>query len=270
MKVSHYAVKHPVVIAMFLIALVAFGIFCLFGLNFEFIPDISLPEVEIITIYPGASAEDVEQDITTVLEDNFVTLPNFKSISSKSSNSLSWITVIYQDGVDVYDQLTELRYRIDQLEDSLPSDANKPYALVGVATMLPVIQFAMIGGNDTGRITQYINDTLTPMLTKIDGVADVSMYGDAVSQIEINLRMDDVQSKGISILQVYQVLSASNFTIPLGSSSYMGKNINMKYDGTISGLEEIKNLPVGMGTDNVMVYLRDSANIRGTYPENTN
>ncbi|MBR4427488.1 MAG: efflux RND transporter permease subunit, partial [Spirochaetales bacterium] len=107
MKVSHYAVRHPVVIAMLLIALFAFGVYCLTGLSLEFIPDMSLPEVEIITVYPGASAEDVENDITKVIEESLVTLPNFKSMSSQSNNSYSWITLNYQDGVDVYDQLTE-------------------------------------------------------------------------------------------------------------------------------------------------------------------
>src|SRR5574344_1890912 len=107
MKVSNFAVKHPVVIAMIMISLVAFGVYCLVGINIEFISDMSLPSIEVITIYPGAVAEDVERDVTKILEDNFVTLPNFKSISSNNQNSFSWITVKYDDSVDPYDQLAE-------------------------------------------------------------------------------------------------------------------------------------------------------------------
>ena len=172
MKISHYAVKHPVVIAMFLIALLVFGIYCIVGLGMEFIPDMSLPEVEIITIYPGASAEDVENDITKIIEEDLVTLPYFKSMSSQSNSSFSWITVIYQDGIDVYEQLTELRFRLQMLEDDLPADAHAPYALVGGATMLPVMQFAITGGEDTSRITSYINDTLKPKI--ISKVIEIS------------------------------------------------------------------------------------------------
>ena len=267
MKISHYAVKHPVVIAMILIALVAFGIYCLFGLSLEFIPDMSLPEVEIITIYPGASAEDVENDITKIIEDQMVTLPYFKSMSSQSNNSFSWITINYQDGIDVYEQLTELRFRLQQLEGDLPSDAHKPYALVGGATMLPLMQFAIIGGDDTARITSYINDTLKPKITRIDGVASVEMYGDVKPQIEVKLRMDDVSSKGISILQVYQVLNYSNFSVPLGTADYQSHTINVKYDGAVDSLDELRNLPVGMGSDNVMVYLRDIADVDFMLPK---
>ena len=267
MKISRYAVKHPVVIAMILIALVAFGVYCLLNMGMEFIPDISLPEVEIITIYPGASAEDVETDITKVLEDNLVTLPYFKSMSSQSNNSFSWITIIYQDGVDVYEQLTELRFRLQQLRSSLPDDAHEPTAIVGGATMLPIMQFAVLGGPDTGRITQYINDTLKPKLTRIAGVAGVEMYGAAESRINVKLRMDDVASKGISVLQIYQVLNYSNFTVPLGQADYQSHTINAKYDGTIEDLHELENLPVGMGSDDVMVCLRDIADVSIIYPK---
>ncbi len=267
MKVSHYAVKHPVVIAMILIALIAFGVYCLSGLSLEFIPDMSLPEVEIITIYPGASAEDVEADITTIIEDSLVTLPNFKSMSSKSSNSFSWITLNYQEDVDVYDQLTDLKFRLKELEDDLPADAQSPMAIVGGATMIPIMQFAIIGGSDTARITTYIEDELKPRLTRIPGVAEVEMYGGATAQIDVKLRMDDVVSKGISILQVYQVLNYSSVSIPLGSADYQSHTINAKYDGMVQTLEELENLPVGMGTDNVMVYLRDIADVKYSYPD---
>ena len=269
MKISHYAVKHPVVIAMCLIALVVFGIYCLTGLSMEFIPDMSLPEVEVITIYPGASAEDVENDITKVIEDELVTLPYFKSMTSQSNNSFSWITINYQDGIDVYEQLTELRFRLQMLEDDLPSDAHQPYALVGGATMLPIMQFAITGGDDTARITSYINDTLKPKITKIDGVASVQMYGDVTPQIDVKLRMDDVSSKGVSILQVYQILNYSNFSIPLGTADYQSHTINVKYDGVVSSLDELRDLPVGMGSDNVMICLRDIADVDFVFPEAT-
>ena len=60
--------------------------------------DITMPQAIVVTTYPGASAEDVEQDVTKILEDNFVTLPHFKMIESQSFNSLSWITITYADG----------------------------------------------------------------------------------------------------------------------------------------------------------------------------
>ncbi|MGX8685551.1 MAG: efflux RND transporter permease subunit, partial [Spirochaetales bacterium] len=265
MKIASYAVKHPVVIGMLVIALVAFGFYCVFGMNLEFLPDISMPEVEVVTIYPGASAEDVEKDITKILEDDFATLPNYKSMTSQSMNSMSWITITYSDGVDPYEQLTDLRYRISQLKDDLPEDAQEPVSIVGGASMLPIMTFAVKGGSDTSRIKDYIEDTLKPRLTRIDGVSEISVYGASELEIQVKLRMDDIQSKGISVLQVYQVLNYSDRSIPLGNAEYRGKMINVKYDGSISDIEQLKELPVGATSEGTIIRLSDVADVQYGY-----
>ena len=265
MKIASYAVKHPVVIGMLVIALVAFGFYCIFGMNLEFLPDISLPEVEVITIYPGASAEDVEKDITRILEDDFATLPNYKSMTSQSMNSMSWITITYSDGVDPYEQLTDLRYRISQLKDDLPEDAQEPVSIVGGATMLPIMTFAIKGGSDTSRIMDYVEDTLKPRLTRIEGVSEISVYGATDLEIQVKLRMDDIQSKGVSVLQIYQVLNYSDKSIPLGNASYNGKTINVKYDGSIEDTEQLRQLPVGATSDGTIIRLRDVADVEYGY-----
>lgn len=270
MKISHYAVKHPVVIAMILIALVAFGFYCVFGLNFEFLPDINMPEVEILTVYPGASAGEVEKDITNILEDDFATLPNYKSMNSTSANSLSWVTIVFQDEVDPYEQLEDIRYRVDNLMSKLPQDAEKPISFVGGATMLPIMEFAVFGGEDTERITKYINETLKPRITRIDGVADVTLIGSAEPEIQIKLRMNDIESKGISVLQVYQVLNYGDFSVPLGHADYNSKTISVSYDGGIDDIEQLKMLPVGMGEDNVMIRLQDVADVSYTRAKSEN
>ena len=112
MKISEFSVKHPVVITTILIVLFVFGIYSVSQMSTEFMVDISTPQAIVVTVYPGASAEDIEQDVTKIMEDDFVTLPHFKSVESKSYNSLSWITVTYADGYDPYDQLVELRNRV--------------------------------------------------------------------------------------------------------------------------------------------------------------
>lgn len=268
MKISHYVMRHPVVIAMITIALVAFGFYCLYLSNIEFISDLSLSSIEVVTVYPGASAEEVERDVTKVLEDDFVTLPNFKSVNSTNQNSFSWITINFTDDVDPYDQLDEIRYRIDQLVDSLPASIQgKPMALVGGSTMIPIFEFSVSGGEDTGRITRYLNDEIIPRLTKIDGVGSVAIIGGDDLQVEVKLRLDDLQSKGISVLEVFQLLNYSNAYLPLGAATYEGKNVTFNYEGGLRSLDDIGDLTVGMGSDNVVVKLRDVADISFAYPK---
>ena len=268
MKVSEFSVKHPVILTMLLIVLMAFGFYSLSGMRSEFMEDISMPQAIVYTVYPGASAEDVENDITKVLEDSFVTLPHFKSIDSTSSNSLSWILITYADGYDPYDQLPELRNRISELVDDLPDGiSGEPRALVGGMSMVPIISYSVSSGHDTARLTQYLQDELTPLLTQIDGVSQVSIDGGKELAVNIKLNIDALTSKGISVSSVYQVLNYGNVTLPLGNANYQDRSIQVRYAGGFNSLDDIKNLPVGVTSDSNVIRLNDVAEVSLSYPE---
>ena len=134
MKIATLSVKHSAILSMILIALAVFGMFSITTTNLEFIPDIDMPQIFVIAVYPGASAEDVEKDVVEILEDDFVTLPDFKSMDSQSMNSAAMITITFQDGVNPEDQLNEVRNRISQLMPSLPDGLQgEPTAIIGGA-----------------------------------------------------------------------------------------------------------------------------------------
>ncbi|MGH0053574.1 MAG: efflux RND transporter permease subunit [Sphaerochaetaceae bacterium] len=262
MKISHFAVRHPAVIGMLLIALIAFGLYALGGLNVEFMADISLPTVEVLAVYPGAGAEDVEQDVTEVMEENFVTLPDFKSIDSTSSNSFSWITITFQDGVDPYDMLGEIRNRIQQMEDDLPDALEgEPVAIVGSATMLPVMLFSVDAGEDTQRLSSYVKDTLVPRITRIKGVAEVTVTGMESQEVRVTVRTADLTARGISMLQIYQVLQYANLRIPVGDAVWHGTTANLRYDGSMHSLDALRELPIGATEDGTVIRLGHVADI---------
>lgn len=268
MKVSRQAIRHPVVIGMLLIVLVAFGLYSFAGQNIEFMSDINLPSIIVLSLYPGAGAEDVEDEVTRILEDEFVTLPNYKSMDSVSSNSMSIITIYYQDGVDPYEQLDEVRYRISTLKASLPKNLEgDPLALVGGASMLPIITFSVSGGSDVGRVTSYVQDELVPAINQIKGVASVTVRGGQELEASVRLRLSDLEAKRISVTQVYSLIGYSNVRLPLGSAEYRGKTLDLRYGGSITCLEELKQIPVGYTDQGSPIRLEDVATVSYRYPK---
>ena len=267
MNIAKFSVKHPAVIGMILIVLVAFGIISVTGMNIAFMSDISMPEVMVLTIYPGAGAEDVEQDVTNILENDFVTLPNFKNISSSSSNSVSLITISFQDGVDANEQLSEVRHRITQKMKDLPEGIETPNAFVAGVSMLPVLTFSVEGGKDLGRVTEYVNKTLKPQLTSISGVSEVTVSGSKELQVNIKLRTKDLTAKGIPVAQVYQIVNYGNVNLPVGNAEYESKTIDVRFSGGLSSIQDIQNLPVGTGDENVIIRLKDIADVELIYPK---
>ena len=268
MNISRFSIKHPVIIGMLLIVLIVFGFYSIYGQNISFMSDISMPSVLVITVYPGASASTVEEDVTKILEDDFVTLPNFKSISSTSSASMSQITITFTDGTTPEDQLPEVRNRISRLESDLPEGlAGSPNAFVGGATMLPVISFIAEAGQDPGKLTEFLENTVVPRLTRIEGVSEVSIKGSEKLQGNICLNLDELTGKGISVTNVYQALKNGNVQLPAGNGVYKNKSIDITYQGGFSSLEDIKSLPIGFTPDNVLIHLEDVAEITLSYPD---
>ena len=269
MKLTRYPVAHPVIIAMTLLALGVFGLMAVSDTNTEFLPDISNPMVYVVTVYPGASPSDVEETVTDILEDDFVTLPSFKSMTSQSINSASIIAITYQDGIDPYDEIDEVRNRIDDLIDDLPSGIQgRPYALVGGTSMLSICSFVVEAeGDDISAVGQYIEDEIKPQISQISGVSTITVNGAKTATVDVKLRMDDLNSRGISPLAVYQMLSYNNYSIPLDSVSYAGTEIDAKFDSKFSSLDDIAALPVGYSLDGGMVRLGDVADISLDYKD---
>ena len=261
MKISHFSIKHPTIITIILIALLVFAIYLFRDIPVEFLNDINEPSIRVVTIYPGASASDVESDVTKILEDNFVTLNNYKSMESQSNNSFSLINITFLDNVDPYDQLPEIRYRVSQLMDNLPNNIQgEPMVFVGGANMLPVITLTIEGGKDINKLTQYAENQLKPLINHIEGVSNVYVLNGEYLEVKVKLRINDVASKNINISTIYQLLIASNIKLAIGDVSYQEKSVDLRYEGNYQNLEDIKSLAVGF-KDNTIIRLSDVADI---------
>ena len=248
---------------MVLIALVLFGILSLSTMNIEFISGLNMPTVIVFSVYPGASAEQVESDVIDVLEENFATLPDFDSMTSNAYSSVGVVQIRFADGVDVYDQLDEVRNRIDELEDQLPSGLQgKPTALVGGTEMLPIISFSVEGGADLAGVTSYVNDTVVPQITQIAGVSSVSVSGGSDMEVVVTLDTGRLDALGVSPLVVYQILGYSNTNLPLDMTTYEGRSSSLRFDGEYKSLDDIRNLTVGAGEDGTLTRLQDVADVR--------
>ena len=268
MKPSRFAVAHPVIISMTLLALAVFGLVALSSMNIEFLPDLSLPQVMVVTIYPGASADEIEDKVTDVLEEDFATLEDFKEMESQSVNSASMITITFKDGVDANDRINEVRNRINQLKDDLPDGVEGlPQAIIGGTTLLPIATFVVEGNGDFNALSDYIDDELESKITSIEGVSSMSVSGSTTPRLEVKLRTDDLEAKGVSAVAVYGVLSMSNYSIPLDNVGYNTFDLDAKYDSGFDTVTEVEELPVGVSPDGGIIRIKDVADVSFIYDE---
>ncbi|MBI9100085.1 MAG: efflux RND transporter permease subunit, partial [Spirochaetaceae bacterium] len=131
MKASDYAINHPSVIIILLSLLVFFGLFSLRFLTQGMFPDIEGSTAAIVTTYPGVGAEDIEKEVTSVLEDILVSIPGLKEISSSSQNSASIIMLEFDEDTNMQPLMAVIREKINEVQEKLPSAIQNPYISVG-------------------------------------------------------------------------------------------------------------------------------------------
>ena len=103
---------------------------------------------------------------------------------------------------------------------------------------MPIITYSVSSGQDTARLTQYLEDELKPLLTQIDGVSQVSIDGGKELAVNIKIDVDALTSKGIAVSTIYQVLNYGNVTLPLGNASYQDRAIQVRYAGGFNSRSE--------------------------------
>ena len=261
MKLADFAIKHPVIISIILIALILFGIISLRNLKQDMLSQIELPSVFILTVYPGAGPKDIEREITNVLENELTTLEGVKTISSTSGSATSTISLDFDWGTDIDVKLPEIREKINNVSDRLPDGINGiPTMLKITPDMLPILTVSVQSRMDRKTLSDFTEDYVVPSLSRIAGVASVNLQGGVEMHAEIILDLSQLDAKGVSILEVFRQLEYGNVSFPAGAVRFRGKELTVRTAGEFSSIEEIENVVVGF-KDNTYIRLKDVAEI---------
>lgn len=261
MKLADFAIKHPVIITILVVAIVLFGIISLRGLRQDMFGDVSTPTVVVFTVYPGVGPRDIEREVTDVLENELSTLDGVEDISSTSGDSVSIISLDFDWNEDVDVKMPAVREKINNAAGELPEWIAGPPTMFNInPEMLPILSIALTGEMGREELTRFADDFILPSLARISGVATVQLKGGVTSIVDIQLDLDQLEARGIAVLDVYQQLKYGNVSFPAGSVVFRNRELKLRTMGEFDSLDEIENLVVGY-TDNTYIRLRDIATV---------
>jgi len=259
MIISDYSVRHPVVIGILLIALLLFGLLSFQGTRQDFIPGIELPTAVVVTTWPGGSPRDIEREVTDPLEKGLATLANVKNLTSNSINSVSLITLEFNWGEDLALRIPEIREKISSVTADLPDGiTGQPEIFRYNSNALPVFITVADGGTSLAETTRFVRDRVVPSLSRIEGVAEVVIRGDRDEELRVTVDPDLLESRNLSLLDVYGALSRGSVSFPGGDVQLRAYRLNVRTDGEFRSLEDVKSLTIGY-RDGVPVILADVA-----------
>jgi HAE1 family hydrophobic/amphiphilic exporter-1 len=253
------AVNRPVLTAVGFIILVLLGVFGWSNLPISFYPDITLPTLIVITEYRGASALDVEEEISKELEDALGNISNLETIKSDSKENLSIVYLEFEFGTDLTEVANDIR---DALGFAfLPDDAGDPMLLKLSGSMAPVIGFTASTENPGVDMKTVLEDRVLEDLSRIPGVGNADYWGGGYEkQVNIDVSQVKLEQLGVSLMQIAQILEANNLNFPLGQLEQGEVEYNLRLPAKFENLDEIEKIVVG-NNNGELVLLSDVASV---------
>lgn len=239
-----FSVEHPVSVLSIVLGICLLGLFCCFTMGQDLLPEMSCRKLIVSAKYPGIAPQDMKTLVTIPLEDAFVSLKGLKRISSVTRDGLSVVNIELHWGTDWDMALVECREIIDLCYRSLPSGCEKPIVQSDFSVG-ETITIAMIPLDKDLMYGRYIAETdIKPRFQRLYGTGKVSIYGGEKEQVLVKGIYSNLEAAGLSLLDLSNVLSQSNFEYPSGTLNQGNKEILVKTSGLFSSLQDIENMPI--------------------------
>jgi HAE1 family hydrophobic/amphiphilic exporter-1 len=266
MKLPKLSVDRPVATAMAFMAILLFGIVSLRMLPLDVMPAMELPSLTILTVYPGASANEVEDQVSRVIETQLSGVQDLKNIRSSSRENVSVVALEFNWGTDISQAANNTRDMLELVKSNLPDGSNDPIIYKVNSSMIPVLIYGITATESYNGIGQIIEDRIAGPLRKIEGVGSVIYIGHPEREIKINVDPSKLQSYNLSIAELSTLLKAENVNIPGGSIKEGPNDYSIRIPSEITTPEELAEIPVTNFLGR-LVRVKDIATIDDSYAE---
>ncbi len=262
------AVKRPIMTTLCFVAVVILGIFSLRNLPIDLYPDIETNTLMVMTTYSGASAQDIEQNVTRPLENVLNAVSNLKHITSKSRENISVITLEFEYGEDIDVLTNDVRDKLDMVSSMLPDDSETPIIFKFSTDMIPIIMLSVQASESMPGLYKILDDAVANPLARISGVGSVSISGAPKREIHVYVDPVRLEAYGLTVEQIASVIGAENRNIPGGSFDIGSDTYSLRVQGEFKGSEEMASIVVG-SYEGRNIYLSDVARIDDSLEERT-
>ncbi len=266
MNLPELAVRRPITTFMFFLAVLLFGALALTRLPVDLMPSFEMPMVSVVTIYPSGGAEDIETNVTEIIEDALSTISGVEHVDSVSQSGLSAVMVQFAWGTDLNEASADIRDMLDMLGGQLPSDIETPMLMKMSSTNIPILMFGVTAEENFDGLRHIVRTRIAEPLKAVPGVAEVSVMGGPEREIQVRIDPKRLEATGISMTQIAQVLAAENLDMPAGDVKVGWAEYTVRIPGRLTEASELESIVVGQHMGR-LIYLRDIAEVEDTFAE---
>ena len=263
MSLYSTSVKRPVATALIFAGVLLMGLFSYTRLPVDLFPDIETNMLTVITAYPGASASDIETNVTRPLENTLNSVESLKTLTSQSRDNMSLVIMEFNYGTDIDQSMNDVRDKLEMVKSTLPDDISNPLIVKFSTDMIPVVIYSATATTSVNSLYKILDDKLANPLNRVPGVGAVTIFGAPQREIQVNVFPERLESYNLTVEQIGNAINLENLNIPAGNFDIGTQTYALRVEGEFSASEELESVIVGSyGGRNI--FLRDVANVRDT------
>ncbi len=263
-----FAIKNKLIIGLFILVLIGYGSYQFTKLPIDAVPDITNNQVQVITIAPSFGATDIERLVTFPIEQVNNNIAGLKEIRSFSRFGLSLVTIVFEDGTDIYWARQQIAERLQKVQSQIPAGIGNP-ELGPISTGLGEIYQYVIRpkAGYEGKFNEMDLRTIQDWIVRrqllgVKGVAEVSSFGGKLKQYSIEVNPNKLMSFNISIADVFKAMESNNQNT---GGSYIEKSSTVLYirtEGLLGSIQDIGNIPIKSTVAGTPIFIRDVAEVK--------
>ena len=268
MKLSETGVKRPVATLMAFVAVFLLGVIAWQRLAIDMMPEIESPSISVFTRWDGASTEDVEQQITRVIESALGSVTDLDEITSTTSEGVSRVTCKFKWGTELGEAANDMRDLLERAKRRLPDDADDPVMFKFNTANMPILGFSVTATENIEKLEDTVNDDIVDVLKRVPGVGTAEAFGGLERQVNVLLDPAKLSAHGLSVAAIAAAIDADNQTEPAGNVKIGTVDYTIRVPGEFATPEEVGLVVVKRDGDKV-VRVSDVARVEDGFAEET-
>ncbi len=261
MNIADLSIKRPVFITSLVVIMLTVGLLSMKKLGVDQFPEVSLPILTVTTVYPGASPNDVENLVSIPIEDEMGSLPGLKKLGSSNLESVSYVVIEFNLGVDIKDAETQVRARLQGARRGLPAEIEEPLIRRIDPADQPIVRIGMAAKLDPAALFDAADLTVKNEFERVLGVGLVNVVGGRRREVQVLVDKDKLDRYELSMQQIGQRLATSSKNVPMGKVSAGAQETIFRTVGEFTDLESIGKVAVNFFGSDRAVRVQDVATV---------
>ena len=260
MSLYRTSVNKPVTIALIFVTVAILGLFSLSNLSTNLYPSMGENTIIVVTSYSGASAADIETNVTKPLENSLNGVSNLKHLSSTSKENISMISLEFEYGIDIDEATNDVRDKLDMVTQALPDAVSTPIIFKFSLEDMPILLLSATAEESINGLDKILDDKVATPLARVNGVGTISVSGAPKREVQVFVDPEKLEAYGLTVESISSTLASENRNTPAGTIDIGSNSYSVRVEKEFKSATEMLNVIVGSYND-APIYLKDVARI---------